>query len=277
MPGPPPASREPASKFDARTLALFNRLAESNRRSPAVPAASGLQQSTRRTPPLIGAAPLAAALQINRPASSTGVRGERPTLVTRPPPSASVGSPRAAAGNGVVARLHAPAAAPAASQHLQPSSVNGGGGGSGGDGTTSAPAAGGAAAAAPGAASSEAPSAASGVGAPVVLRTAAERMASPERLNLDRRGLEACPLLQGEERLRLLNYQNNSIKVISNLHTLPYLIFLDLYNNQLTHISGLEQVPSLRVLMLGKNLVSKVERLDCLSKLDVLDLHCNRA
>ena len=76
----------------------------------------------------------------------------------------------------------------------------------------------------------------------MITRTAAERMASPERLNLDRRGLQACPLLQGEERLRLLNYQNNSIRVISNLHTLPYLIFLDLYNNHLTHISGLEQV-----------------------------------
>ena len=101
-------------------------------------------------------------------------------------------------------------------------------------------------------------------------------MASPERLNLDRRGLQACPLLQGEERLRLLNYQNNAIRVISNLHTLPYLIFLDLYNNQIGAISGLEQVPSLRVLMLGKNLIEKIERLDCLAKLDVLDLHCNQ-
>lgn len=156
-------------------------------------------------------------------------------------------------------------------------------------------------------------------------RTAAERMASPERLNLDRRGLTACPLLQvrfracrwpaackqeemdarapatpharpprarpprartpraripralqGEERLRLLNYQNNQIQVISNLHTLPFLIFLDLYNNQIRAICGLEQVPSLRVLMLGKNQIEKVERLDALTKLDVLDLHCNK-
>ena len=71
----------------------------------------------------------------------------------------------------------------------------------------------------------------SGGGAPVVSvvsRSQAERLASPERLNLDRRGLTACPLLQGEERLRLLNYQNNAIAEISNLHTLPYLIFLDL-------------------------------------------------
>lgn len=110
----------------------------------------------------------------------------------------------------------------------------------------------------------------------MISRTAAERMASPERLNLDRRGLQACPLLQGEERLRLLNYQNNAIRAISNLHTLPYLIFLDLYNNQIGAISGLEQVPSLRVLMLGKNLIEKIERLDCLAKLDVLDLHCNQ-
>ena len=49
----------------------------------------------------------------------------------------------------------------------------------------------------------------------IVARPVAERMATPERLNLDRRGLTACPLLQNEERLRLLNYQNNAITAIS--------------------------------------------------------------
>ena len=38
-------------------------------------------------------------------------------------------------------------------------------------------------------------------------RSPAEKLADPERLNLDRRGLTGCPVLEGEERLRLLNYQ----------------------------------------------------------------------
>jgi hypothetical protein len=34
-----------------------------------------------------------------------------------------------------------------------------------------------------------------------------ERALNPERLNLDRRQLTACPILENEARLRLLNYQ----------------------------------------------------------------------
>ena len=37
----------------------------------------------------------------------------------------------------------------------------------------------------------------------------------------------------GEERLRLLNLQSNSIRIIDHLYGLPNLIFLDLYNNSL--------------------------------------------
>eukprot|EP00164_Ancoracysta_twista_P003825 GFYU01005132.1.p1 GENE.GFYU01005132.1~~GFYU01005132.1.p1 ORF type:complete len:761 (+),score=193.01 GFYU01005132.1:205-2487(+) len=113
-------------------------------------------------------------------------------------------------------------------------------------------------------------------GVPVVYRSPQERTASPERLNLDRRKLTVCPVLEGEERLRLLNYQNNLITKIDHLRNLPNLIFLDLYNNQIKMISNLECVPTLRVLMLGKNHIEKIENLESLSKLDVLDLHSNR-
>ena len=41
----------------------------------------------------------------------------------------------------------------------------------------------------------------------VVYRSPAAREASPERLNLDRRKLTQCPILEKEERIRLLNYQ----------------------------------------------------------------------
>ena len=81
-------------------------------------------------------------------------------------------------------------------------------------------------------------------GQTVMYRSPAEKLADPERLNLDRRGLTGCPVLEGEERLRLLNYQNNAITAIGNLRGLPNLIFLDLYNNAIESISGLSPVPT---------------------------------
>ena len=109
----------------------------------------------------------------------------------------------------------------------------------------------------------------------VVCRTREERAASPERLNLDGQRLTVCPVLQGEQRLRLLNYQSNLLLRISNVANLPNLIFLDLYNNQIQAISGLELLPGLRVLMLGKNRIRSIQGLGQNTKLDVLDLHSN--
>ena len=110
----------------------------------------------------------------------------------------------------------------------------------------------------------------------VVYRKPSERNSNPERFNLDRRELTQMPLLEGEEKLRLLNYQHNFIGKIENLLSMPNLIFLDLYNNQIKEINGLHTVPSLRVLMLGKNQIEKIKNLNTLTKLDVLDLHSNR-
>lgn len=110
----------------------------------------------------------------------------------------------------------------------------------------------------------------------VVFRTPEERLRNPERLNLDRRQLEVCPLLEQEQRLRLLNFQNNNIRVIQNLENLPNLIFLDLYNNKITSLDGpLSTVKGLRVLMAGKNKIGCINNLQALRKLDVLDLHSN--
>lgn len=90
-------------------------------------------------------------------------------------------------------------------------------------------------------------------GVPVVFRTAEERVSNPDRLNLDRRHLLICPILEGEDRLRLLNLQHNSITILQNLSGLRRLVFLDLYDNLVHEISGLEGLLSLRVLMLGRN------------------------
>ena len=57
----------------------------------------------------------------------------------------------------------------------------------------------------------------------------------------------------GEERLRLLNYQSNTIGRMANLTGLPNLIFLDLYNNRIERIDNIGSLTGLRVLMLGKN------------------------
>ncbi|CAC5411421.1 LRRC49 [Mytilus coruscus] len=113
-------------------------------------------------------------------------------------------------------------------------------------------------------------------GIPVVYRTPEERSSNPDRLNLDRRKLTICPILEGEEQLRLLNYQHNMICKIQHLSSLKRLIFLDLYDNQIEEIAGLNALKSLRVLMLGKNRIMRIENLDTLFKLDVLDLHGNQ-
>ena len=66
-----------------------------------------------------------------------------------------------------------------------------------------------------------------------------KKIENTERLNLDRVNLIIMPLLEGEHRLRLLNYQNNCLKKICHLQGLPNLIFLDLYNNSIERIEGL--------------------------------------
>lgn len=76
-----------------------------------------------------------------------------------------------------------------------------------------------------------------------------------------RRKLTVCPILEGEDQLRLLNYQHNMISKIQHLSSLKRLIFLDLYDNQIEEISGLSSLKSLRVLMLGKNRYWKILKL----------------
>ncbi|XP_069758479.1 leucine-rich repeat-containing protein 49 isoform X1 [Narcine bancroftii] len=113
-------------------------------------------------------------------------------------------------------------------------------------------------------------------GIPVVYRTAEQRAECSDRLNLDRRNLTVCPILEGEQQLRLLNFQHNLITQIQHVSNLHCLIFLDLYNNQIEEISGLSSLKSLRVLMLGKNRIKTISNLEHLTDLDVLDLHANQ-
>eukprot|EP00076_Gallus_gallus_P010369 XP_004943820.1 leucine-rich repeat-containing protein 49 isoform X1 [Gallus gallus] len=111
---------------------------------------------------------------------------------------------------------------------------------------------------------------------PVLQRTAEEKILNSDRLTLERQKLTVCPVINGEDHLRLLNFQHNFITRIQNISNLQHLVFLDLYDNQIEEISGLSTLRSLRVLLLGKNRIKKISNLENLKNLDVLDLHGNQ-
>ncbi|KAF6131284.1 leucine rich repeat containing 49 [Phyllostomus discolor] len=111
---------------------------------------------------------------------------------------------------------------------------------------------------------------------PILQRSSEEKILYSDRLTLERQKLTVCPIIDGEEHLRLLNFQHNLITRIQNISNLRRLIFLDLYDNQIEEISGLSTLRSLRVLLLGKNRIKKISNLENLKNLDVLDLHGNQ-
>ncbi|KAM5292361.1 leucine-rich repeat-containing protein 49 isoform 2-T2 [Ctenodactylus gundi] len=111
---------------------------------------------------------------------------------------------------------------------------------------------------------------------PILQRSSEEKILYSDRLTLERQKLTVCPIIDGEEHLRLLNFQHNFITRIQNISNLQSLIFLDLYDNQIEEISGLSTLRSLRVLLLGKNRIKKISNLENLKNLDVLDLHGNQ-
>lgn len=97
-------------------------------------------------------------------------------------------------------------------------------------------------------------------GVSLVYRSSDVKAANPDRLNLDLRRLTVVPICEGEERLRMLNLQHNSITRVQNLSNLRRLVFLDLYDNLVHEISGLDSLLSLRVLMLGRNRYHKASQ-----------------
>lgn len=92
-------------------------------------------------------------------------------------------------------------------------------------------------------------------GSVVITRTQKQKEKDPDRITLDRRGLVNIPVIEREERLRLLSLQHNLITNLDHLkcQNFPYLVFLDLYDNQLEKVCGLENVENLRVILMGKN------------------------
>jgi leucine-rich repeat-containing protein 49 len=73
----------------------------------------------------------------------------------------------------------------------------------------------------------------------VCYRRPCERDSNLEKLNLDSMELSHMPLLEGEERVKILTYQHNRILKIENLVSLPQLLYLDLYDNQVKDIESL--------------------------------------
>jgi leucine-rich repeat-containing protein 49 len=60
-----------------------------------------------------------------------------------------------------------------------------------------------------------------------------------EKLNLDYMELIHLPLLEGEEKLKILTYQHNRISKIENLVSLPNLLYIDLYDNMIKEIENM--------------------------------------
>ncbi|XP_065683856.1 leucine-rich repeat-containing protein 49-like isoform X1 [Hydra vulgaris] len=112
-------------------------------------------------------------------------------------------------------------------------------------------------------------------GVPVAYRLFEAKKADPKKLDLSRKELTVCPLVKGEDNLRLLNLQHNVIRKIEHLSIFTKMIYLDLYNNLIENIDGLSNLECLRVLILGRNRIKTISNLENLTSLDVLDLHGN--
>jgi len=65
----------------------------------------------------------------------------------------------------------------------------------------------------------------------VFYRKISEREENVEKLFLENKELNHIPLLEGEEKLKLLSLKHNKIDRIQNLVSLPNLIYLDMYDN----------------------------------------------
>jgi leucine-rich repeat-containing protein 49 len=90
----------------------------------------------------------------------------------------------------------------------------------------------------------------------IIYRRPQEREQNSEKMQLDSRGFKHIPLLEGEEKIKCLNLQNNEIDKIENLVSLPNLTFLDLSSNKLTEIQNFTTLVHLKVLILSKNLIT---------------------
>ncbi|CAF4219632.1 unnamed protein product [Rotaria socialis] len=91
---------------------------------------------------------------------------------------------------------------------------------------------------------------------------------STGKVVLKRQQLLACPYLQVDEQIKLLNLQKNCIVKIANLDHLTSLVVLDLCENEIDCIQGLDNLSSLRILRLANN---KFDDIRCISKLTTLE------
>ncbi|CAF1517823.1 unnamed protein product [Adineta steineri] len=96
------------------------------------------------------------------------------------------------------------------------------------------------------------------------------------RIICERQQLLACPYLQNNEQIKLLNLQKNCIVKITNLDHLTSLVVLDLCENEIDCIQGLDNLSLLRILRLANNKIKQIKNLDSLTQLDVLDLNGNQ-
>ncbi|CAI2359878.1 unnamed protein product [Moneuplotes crassus] len=110
----------------------------------------------------------------------------------------------------------------------------------------------------------------------IIYRKPEIRLKSKDTLNLDDRGLNHVPLLEGEERLVKLVLKRNKISKIENLVSLPYLETLDLGGNIIRELSNLNTCERLKSLSIRNNILDSIQGLSLLKSLEIIDLSCNK-
>ncbi|CAI2359108.1 unnamed protein product [Moneuplotes crassus] len=110
----------------------------------------------------------------------------------------------------------------------------------------------------------------------IIYRKPEVRLKSKHALNLDDKGLNHIPLLEGEEKLVKLVLKRNKICKIENLVSLPFLETLDLSGNIIKELSNLNTCERLRSLCLRNNIIDSIQGLSLLKSLEVIDLSSNK-
>jgi len=110
----------------------------------------------------------------------------------------------------------------------------------------------------------------------ICYRKPKDRESNFEKMQLDSMELDHIPLLEGEEKLKILSFQHNKIKKIENLVSLPNLLYLDLLDNKIEVLENIDSLQNLRILLLPQNFLNEIKSLEKINKLEVLDLHSNK-
>lgn len=110
----------------------------------------------------------------------------------------------------------------------------------------------------------------------IIYRKPEIRIKMQDTMDLEDRGLNHIPLLEGEEKLVKLVLKTNKISKIENLVSLPNLESLDLGFNVIREISNLNTLEKLKHLSLRNNIIDSIFGLGLLKSLETIDFSSNK-